>query len=462
MADTVAARRATDVAAAVDALARLRIWALAYAAMILVLMAPALWNRFPIIFPDTGGYLTRPIEGTLAMGRSAFYGVFLYITVPLALWPAIIMQTALTAWVIVLTLRALGLGRPWVALAVVALLSAFTSLAWIAVQLIPDILFPLAVLSISLLLFRAATLARWERIGLCALIAATIASHMAALGLCVGLIGSLWLLSRIRIVGLPPLRLLPASTAAGLGVVLCLVSNLAVTGNFAFTPGGASFVFARLIDDGIVGRYVHDVCPDPSLRLCQYKSALPADADEWLWGPNSAFYKLGGSERFGPEAQRIVLDSIRRYPWMHVTTAAGDIVEQLTSFATEVSMSDNGPTIDTVRDHAPQLLDALNSARQQAQPFDVGTLNMIHVPVAAFAMVVLAAVVLFRRRAKLAPPLFALGLTVLLALAGNAVICAIFSHAVDRYQSRLVPLASLVLIAAAARAYGLGDRRDLT
>ena len=42
--------------------------------MVLALMAPALWNGFPLIFPDTGGYLDRPVFGTLGLGRSALYG----------------------------------------------------------------------------------------------------------------------------------------------------------------------------------------------------------------------------------------------------------------------------------------------------------------------------------------------------------------------------------------------------
>jgi hypothetical protein len=33
---------------------------LSSALMVLALTIPALWNGFPIIFPDTGGYLTRP------------------------------------------------------------------------------------------------------------------------------------------------------------------------------------------------------------------------------------------------------------------------------------------------------------------------------------------------------------------------------------------------------------------
>src|SRR5208283_4438087 len=71
-------------------------WILASAAMLLALIAPALWNGFPLIFPDTGGYLDRPILGTLGMGRSALYGLFLYTGIPFSFWPNVVLQSALT------------------------------------------------------------------------------------------------------------------------------------------------------------------------------------------------------------------------------------------------------------------------------------------------------------------------------------------------------------------------------
>jgi len=72
-------------------------WTLASIAMVLALMTPALWNGFPLIFPDTGGYLDRPVLGTLGMGRSALYGLFLYADVRLSFWPNAVLQSALTA-----------------------------------------------------------------------------------------------------------------------------------------------------------------------------------------------------------------------------------------------------------------------------------------------------------------------------------------------------------------------------
>jgi 4-amino-4-deoxy-L-arabinose transferase-like glycosyltransferase len=341
-------------------------------------------------------------------------------------------------------LRALSLGgRPWLALAAVLLLALGTSLAWSAATLMPDIFFPTAVLALFLLAFRLDALATWERLGLMAVIAVAIASHMAALGLCIALVALLWIATRFMSLPRPRLRYPVAAAAAG--VVLALLSNFAIAHSFRFTPGGASFLFGRLVEDGIVARYLAERCPDPALRICAYAGGLPDKADDWLWSPDTPFYKLGGAEGFGPEAQRILLDSIARYPFVHFKAAAAATLGQLVSFATEISSKDNHPTIGTFVNYVPQLVAPLNAAHQQQGPIDTYPLNLVHVPVAALGIVGVAAVFAFRRHFALTPEAAALCLTVLLALAVNAAICGVFSHPVDRYQSRLVPLAPLAL-----------------
>jgi hypothetical protein len=421
-------------------------WALSSAAMILVLVAPALWNGFPLIFPDTGGYLTRPLEGTLDLGRSALYGLFLVAGIPFAFWPVVIIQSALTVWLVVLSLRALGYGgRPWLAFAIVALLSVATSLPWLAGQLLPDIWFPAAVLALFLLAFCSARLLPWERGLLIGVIAFASASHMAAAGLCVGLLAALWLIGRVPALELPKLRLGFAAAAVAAGVLLCPVSNWAITGKFAFTPGGSSFLFGRLVEDGIVARYLEDRCPDAALRLCAYKADIPDDADDWLWDPDSPFRKLDGWEGIGDEERDIILATLARYPLLHLTAAVSDIFDQLTSFQTEISLDDNLPTIAAMADWTPQFSPQLMAARQQNGGIDVNSLNLVHVPVAALAMLALIGAVIFRHRLKLPPDLNALAVVVVLSLVINAAICALFSHPVDRYQSRLTPLALFAL-----------------
>src|SRR5258708_36721355 len=101
----------------------------------------------------------------------------------------------------------------------------------------------------------------------------------------------------------PRRRLALPAAALLAGIGLALTSNAIIGGQFAFTPGGADFLFGRLVQDGIVGRYLDRVCPDPTLRLCAYRSELPASNDDWMWWSQSPFYKLGGWPEFTPEAR---------------------------------------------------------------------------------------------------------------------------------------------------------------
>ena len=52
------------------------LWALT-SVCVAMLIAPALWNGFPLLQYDTGGYLARWYEGYLVPSRSAVYGLIL-------------------------------------------------------------------------------------------------------------------------------------------------------------------------------------------------------------------------------------------------------------------------------------------------------------------------------------------------------------------------------------------------
>jgi len=422
---------------------------LIYLAALIVLLLPAIWNGFPLVYPDTGGYLARPLTGTLELGRSAFYGAFLIAGAPLAFWPNIVAQAATVLWLIALTLRVNGLGgRPWLLLGIVAALTVTTSLPWFASQMMPDVLFPAGVLAIYLLTF-GGDLRTWERIALCAVIAFAIVSHMALLALLLGIIGALAVARILKISMTPRLSLAPLALA--LGLLLAPLSNQLITGQFAFTPGGASFLFGRLLEDGIITRYLDERCPTPSLRICAYRGELSRGYDDWLWANGSPFWKLGGWKDYTDEERRIIMATLTSDPVAHMTTAIGNSADQFLSFITEVATSpdDNAHTRDTFRDLLPRLSPRFLAARQQAKPFDVSPLNYLHVPVGAASLLGLVAGLIFYRRLGLRDEAVALAATVLLALAINAVVCGVFSHPADRYQSRLMPLAPMALMIAA-------------
>lgn len=427
---------------------RVKAWAPAVAVMLVALSWPALWNGFPIIFHDTGGYLARPFEATLVMGRAAIYGAFLLIGINHDFWPNVVVQGALVAWLVILMLRVHGLGgRPWLATAIVIGLCMLTGLPWYAAQLMPDVLVPVAVVAITLLAFHPDALRRWEAATLVVVIAAAVASHMSILALSLGLLALLVILralaQRTRLE--PPALLLPAIAVAA-GILLAPLSNYAVTSEMAFTPGGFNFVFSRLVQDGIAARYLADVCPDESIRLCAYRALLPQTADDWLWHLQSPIYKLGGLDEFEPEAQRIVLESLTLYPGMHIKTAVASAIKQFGAIATGDGLTPwSWYTRLTFEQFAPDALQSYIVAKQATTKFNFSWINLVHVPVQALAIAALPFIIIARPPGRVAE----FAALLLAALVGNAVICGVFSNPHDRYQNRLAWVAVLVVAIAA-------------
>src|SRR3569833_3294338 len=157
-------------------------WALASLIAIAVLSAPTNRNRFPLLQWDTGGYIARWFEHTLVISRSTVYGLFLTAGTPLDFWPVVIVQGALTAWVMALTLRAVGRGnRPWLFTGIVAVLTVLTTLPWLTSILLTDIFCVIGVLGLWLLMMHADVLNRVEHIALVLLVAFSGATHNATL-----------------------------------------------------------------------------------------------------------------------------------------------------------------------------------------------------------------------------------------------------------------------------------------
>ena len=129
------------------------------------------------------------------------------------------------------------------------------------------------------------------------------------LGLCcVGWIARPFLRGRISVAGLTQ-----GSLTLVAGAAMLLAANFALSGQLAWTPGGYGVAFGRMLQDGIVARYLRDHCPQQKLKLCPYRDQLPATADQFLWG-NSMFNTLGRFQGLNDEMGFIVLRSLAEYP----------------------------------------------------------------------------------------------------------------------------------------------------
>lgn len=419
----------------------------------LLFLLPAFYNGFPLVYFDTGGYLERGFALTLAPGRSLVYGLFMRATLALGggLWGLVLVQSALVAWLALRTATLIEPAlRPVNALALAGLGALATGLPWYAAQAAPDFLSASLVLALYLAAYHWTRLSAVERWAVGGAIVLAVASHLSHIPLAAGLI----VITAAVSGGWRRVRRLAALAMAGVMAVPLAAGVL--TGEFRQTPGGAGFVFGRLVQDGIVARFLDDRCPTPGpvpeYRLCEHRAALPRTADEWAWADTSPLAKLGGWDAATPEMQRILWESLLAYPGLHLTSALCATGKQLLLVRT-------GEGLDEVQHHTvyiigrtlPQEVPAFAAARQQALALPLGDLNRVHVPVAlgALALLLPAVVWAYRRRWG---GLAHLGLFTVVALLSNAFVCGALSNPHDRYQSRLVWLAVFVVALTAYRA----------
>jgi hypothetical protein len=428
-------------------------WMLCLTVSVGALLAPALWNRFPVVFFDTGGYMSRVMEMDLVPGRSFFYGLFLWAASLgwWSFWGPVLVQSLFALWLIYLMLRCHDLPSGPLPTTLFSLgLVASTGISWYTSQLMPDVLVPLVAIALWLLGFRWQRLARAERWGLAGVALLGLLSHMSCMALAIGL--SIVTLVARGVVAKRgwklPVTCWPPVAVVASSLVLMPMVHLALVGEACYTPGGSAFVFGSLVQEGIAQRWLKEHCPVPGIKLCTRQERLPTTADDFLWGGTSPFLDLGGWDGAEPELSRLVRECVKAYPGQVAWAAIRATARQLVKVAT-------GDGLDEIHNHtrwvfsnrSPRIAREFIDANQQqglvTQPlFD--TLNLVHIPIAHLSLMGLFLAIGWGLRAK-RYDLMGLASFTLLALLGNAFICGALSNPHDRYQSRVVWLATMVV-----------------
>jgi hypothetical protein len=438
-------------------------WAFVILLSMALLSAPAIWNHFPLLQYDTGGYLARWYEPYLVPSRAVTYGLILNAGAVLSFWPVVLGQSALTVWVIALILRVHGLGgRPGLLAGIVAALSVFSTLPWLTSILLTDIFAGLAVLALYLLLLRANDLNGREQAALVALIAVSVTTHSATLAVLLMLLAAAALLAFVAPSRLPRRRLGNGALAIALGAALVFAANAAVTKRLTWTPGGFALSFGRMLQDGIVKKYLDEHCPRARLVLCAYKDELPRDADEWFWG-SPLFDKLGRFAGLDHEMEQIALASLTEYPLLQVKTAAIATAHQLIDVRTgEGVVNSIWHTYGIIERYRPALVPDMRAARQQRGQIDFTIINRVHYPLALGSLLLLPLIggCLLRRKDMNATG--ELATVCLLALLANAFVCGTLSNPHDRYGARLIWLAIAATAIAAVCLYEERERPRAT
>jgi hypothetical protein len=455
---------------------------LAVPAAAALLLWPALWNGFPIVFADTGTYLSQAVDHHAGWDRPVFYSLFMLpLHATVTVWPVVVAQALLAAWVLWLVCRVLLPGVSGITfVGGVGALSVCSWLSWIVSELMPDLFTPLLVLVLCLLACQPERLSRVEKAALVGLAAFMTACQLSSLPLACVLAVMLSLRrppafrfrpgpaasgpSRWITVPIHPLartattggdgRWMTASSQPGMtggrrwvllalapavAVLALCAANLVAYGRFAVSPFGNVFVLARVIYDGPGMAILRRDCPATNWRLCPFLDSFPATSDDFLWNEDSPLARAGGPKLVSGDAGAIIAAALFADPVSEARAALGNTLEQLNRFASGDGLDpwpvQVSPAIE--RDFPARERAAYASARQQTGSLSVPSLlAQIHriVALTGVAACVVLLPVAFKRRAACTGFLA----VVLLTLPVGAAITGSLSAPHDRYQARIM------------------------
>jgi uncharacterized membrane protein YhaH (DUF805 family) len=290
---------------------------LALAALLLVW--PALWNGYPLMFADSGTYVIQVPTFSLGWDRPPFYSLFLLLFhLRLSLWPVVVAQAVAASVLLRLALRAVAPeGSEWRLVGVAGVLAVASSLPWFVGQVMPDLFTGLLVIALALL----ATRPSWS---LAAAATVMIPLHLSHLPLAAAVLAGVLAWRRWHdrarsgwVVLLPPVL------AAG----LLLGTNLIVHGRASIAPFGGVFLLARLIEDGPARAVLARDCDRAGWALCRDRADLPPTADAILWSPTSPLQAVERAatdpRRVADEADAIVARTWRTAPAAGVAGGGG-------------------------------------------------------------------------------------------------------------------------------------------
>lgn len=432
----------------------------------LLLCGVALWNRFPLVYPDTSVYLFDAVQiwngGTPRGRRSIFYSLLpALLGANRSLWPVVVFQSLCVASVAYLTLRVfLGRRAPWALLALAPILAFASSASWYTAYVMPDIFTPVLVLGLFLLAVGPPDSSLATRLLLSVLVAGGIATHVANLPLAAGIVLAA-ALARGLLLRVAPTRAAPARSLAwmalpvGLAVVVTLAGNRMLTGRAALVARPYPHLVARLIADGTGRDVLRERCPEAGWALCDYTETLGTTPNQILWRPRSPFRDPDVLPRIEREEREIVRATLTTYPIRQLAITLQGVLRQLVRFQIEVYPQEvTGRHTSCEKKFSHYYCDGATryvGSRQAADDLPLGPANRVQTAV-VLASLVLAALCLpgLWHRGEAGNRALALVAIVALAVLGNAIITGALSQQTGRYGARVIWLLPVAALVAAA------------
>lgn len=252
----------------------------------LILMTPALYNGFPLVNPDSGGNIGVAYNLHVPIERPISYSVLLRIATSIihSLWMIVLLQTVIVVYILNRVSKKL-LSNTYsnrIFLAIIILLTFFTSCSWHTSHILPDILTAAVILLVvDFLLLNTPN--KNQKIIYFIAIWLLLEQHNS--NLLIALILSLCLFIYAKVKQHKPLLQKTIFI-----FIITLFSFVSISffnlweGN-SFRPSASTHIFmmARMAENGILDEFLKENCPTNNYSICNYQGRTGNRQWDFMW-----------------------------------------------------------------------------------------------------------------------------------------------------------------------------------
>lgn len=409
-----------------------------------ILLIPAFYNQYPLVYSDTGTYIHSGLTTTIPADRPIFYGLLIrLLSIKISLWPVIFFQAFSLAYCMKQFFHFLKKDTNslsyWTFL---CLTSIFTGMGWYTSQVMPDVFTPIAILSVLILLLKQ-EIPIIEKSVLSVLFCISLVVHFSNIFIIILVLIFVFTLSkfnnkRVHISFKKPILLLTCA------LTLIYTTNFILDHNFQFSKGGHIFITGRILDASLLKQFLDEECDENNYVLCPYKDSLPIDSRKFLWSSSSPLNKTGGWVDSEKEYNKMLLGFVSNpkflilFGYNAILSSVSQVFQNDVGSGIDCNYGENSPPLSQIKTYYPNELNPFKQSRQNTnlwgQDLSFNNINLINFILTISSIFIILKV--FREKqvsdeAKLAI------LILLLGILSNAIITASLANIYDRLQARV-------------------------
>lgn len=419
----------------------------------LLLVWPALYNGYPLLYSDSGTYLDSGIHLNPPMDRPLFYGYFIRITsMQASLWPIVIGQGFLSFWIINRLVKQLKFSNHYVSLiGIISLLVIFTGLPWYTAQMMPDFFTSLSIVLIYLLFSDTESPIKYRYIYFF-LLFFSIGTHLSNTFIIACVLLIICILNTKKIYfnyGKYRRTIAGAITVIGLVFISHSWINYTYYGKFKISLGSNLFLAAKCLEGHILKPYMLKNPSHLKLPFSNCIDSIPESACGFLWNSKSPLNypttnRIKVNEEFGPVLKDMFSYSTYRMLFLKESVRATKIQIQFHKVGSGlIPYGINTPPYWVIRDEFETEYDTYMNSKQQKIGLEQNYHDSISYIVFIGSLLIIMIGVFVPQIRKKYGFLIA---TLLIGFFANAFVTASIANIYDRLQVRVVWLITFCAI----------------